>query len=76
LPFKRRGFDVSAQSNAWTDNPSKMLDEAASEENTLVILEIKEKYFYPINLCVFNKIAHLLSTMVAKTASIVNGGSQ
>jgi hypothetical protein len=52
------------------------LAEAAAKKNTVVTLKIKEKYFFSINLCVFNKIARLPSTMVAKTASIIDGGSQ
>jgi hypothetical protein len=52
------------------------LAEAAAKENTVVTLKIKEKYFFSIDICVFNKIARPPSTMVAETASIVNGRSQ
>jgi hypothetical protein len=52
------------------------LAEAATEENTVVTLKKKEKKFFSINLCVINKISCLPETMVAKTAPIVDGGSQ
>jgi hypothetical protein len=58
-------------------NPSKGLAEAAAEKNAIVLtLKIKEKFYFSIDLCVFNKISCPPSTMVAKTASIVNGRSQ
>jgi hypothetical protein len=55
-------------------DPSKGLAEAVMEKNTVVSLKINE--IFSIDLCVINKIAHPLLTMVAETASVVIGRSQ